>query len=94
MMELCHINCQSVRGKTEFIHDYISDNDVDFAALTETWLTSEPCDQKHIADVIPLGYCSVNTPRPTCQKGGGIALIYKDTLHVDVIPSQNIVCFI
>ena len=44
-----------MRGKTELIHYYINDNELDFFALADTWFTSEPCDKKHIANVTLFG---------------------------------------
>jgi len=50
------INCQSICNKTSRINDYIVDEQIDVAILTETWLSGCEMDQKTIGDVTPSGY--------------------------------------
>ena len=43
-------------NKTSRINDYIVDEQIDVAILTETWLSGCEMDQKNIGDVTPSGY--------------------------------------
>ena len=54
---------------------YLDSNDIDFAAITETWLTD---DNNHVTSIIKdYGYEIMNVNR-TNRKGGGVAILYKN----------------
>ena len=53
---LALLNARSIRNKTDFITDYICENDLDIIALTETWLTDDPKDSPNTSKLIPEGY--------------------------------------
>ena len=49
-LNVCHWNAQSVRNKTTFCSDYVTDHNVDIMCLTETWLNAEK-DQVAIGEL-------------------------------------------
>ena len=76
------MNIRSVNNKEQQLKDYVVDNDSDLIALTETWL--KPDDELNritVGDLCPKGYKFTHQPR-TVQRGGGVGLLYKDTLDI------------
>ena len=57
----------------------ILDNTLDLIAVTETWLSAD--DYVTPGEICPPKYNIIHTPRQ-CGKGGGIALIYNEHLHI------------
>ena len=55
---------------TSRINDYIVDEQIEVALLTETWLSGCEMDHKPIGDVTPSGYKFPNKAR-TGKRGGG-----------------------
>lgn len=78
------MNCQSMCNKTMEIADYVKDHDVDMVALTETWLKDTDQDNTQaIGDITPDGYCFKHVAR-SGKKGGGVGLLFKKTLSLEV----------
>ena len=78
-LSLCLVNSQSVRNKTAAFVDYIFDHRYDLVAVTETWLRT--VDDAIRAELCPAGYKLIDYPC-TGRGGGGIGLLYKDSLRV------------
>ena len=78
-LSLCLLNARSVKKKTADLFDYICDCKADLVAITETWLTTD--DAAVRAELCPVGYKISDRPR-TGRRGGGVALIYRDSLSV------------
>ena len=78
-LSLCLLNARSVKNKTADLCDYICDCKADLVAITETWLTTD--DAAVRAELCPVGYKISDRPR-TGRRGGGVALIYRDSLSV------------
>ena len=72
-------NARSVNGPSTRaeISTFISDNQVDILFLTESWLRQQG-DEAKCSDLAPVGYSLCCFPRPS--RGGGIAVVYSDTL--------------
>ena len=88
-LKMCLFNAQSVckDGKADAIADFIHNGQVDIAFITETWLNSvghEPIEKC----LTPTDYRLASFPRPTL--GGGIAILYKDSLHPLLSVSQSL----
>ena len=49
------LNAHSVRKKGDTIKDYIADNKLEIAALTETWLSNDDGDQRYVKEMTPSG---------------------------------------
>ena len=88
-LKMCLFNAQSVckDGKADAIADFIHNGQVDIAFITETWLNCvghEPIEKC----LTPTDYRLASFPRPTL--GGGIAILYKDSLHPLLSFSQSL----
>ena len=76
-------NCRSVRNKTSAIVDHLDEFCLDMLALTETWLNES--DLAIINQLTPPGYTFHHKPRADGRKGGGVALICRDSFKVKEI---------
>lgn len=85
------LNVRSVKNKTLAISDYIVSEDIDVLALTETWLGSD-VDATVISELLPSGYEFDHIPR-TGRNGGGVGVIYRAGIHVNVIDSSKSAAF-
>jgi len=79
------LNARSAVKKASLIHDVITDHRLDIAVITESWITSDAPK----LDIAPAGYRVVHGHRGTSLdgRGGGIAVIYRDTID------QTVWCF-
>ena len=83
-------NADSVKNKTASIYDYLCQNNIDILTLVETWLFSEDKENSvYLNEMLPKGYCVTLCSRPNGRVGGGICVIYKDSLHLKVKNSSN-----
>jgi hypothetical protein len=82
------MNAQSIRNKTIMIREYILEKDLDILFIVETWL-SETGDEVYIGDITPTGYRMVQKPRKN-RKGGGIMVIYKDHIRLDLTDDHKV----
>ena len=73
------INCRSIVNKSADLKVEISNNSIDFCALTETWIRED--DTITPLEICPLGYKSISIPRQNRQ-GGGVAIVYRNTLSL------------
>jgi exonuclease III len=79
-------NCRSVNNKSSEILDHILDSGLDIVALTETWLSGNESDQRIIGQITPSGYIFHQIPRYG-RKGGGVAIMCRDSFKVHVKPA-------
>ncbi|XP_078319460.1 uncharacterized protein LOC144620978 [Crassostrea virginica] len=84
-LKLYTLNCRSVKNKALSVSDLIISNEIDLAALTETWLGTD-IDSIVLGDLVPEGYDIYNTPRK--MRGGGVALIYNKSISVRLLTSD------
>ena len=82
-LQMCVINTQSIAHKADEMVLYITENDIDVCLITESWL-HENESEKVLEDLKPTGYDLKHVPRKT-RKGGGIAVIYKLNIKVQVL---------
>ena len=78
-------------NKTALLHNLIQDFNIDMLAVTETWVYENSSDV-HKEEAAPEGFNIIHTHRAPkigtgSAHGGGVALIYQDTIEVKVIPS-------
>ena len=78
-LNICLVNTQSARNKTDDIVQYITEKDIDVCVITETWLNSH--DEVKTGDLTPAGYKLEQVVRDGRQ-GGGIAIILKSTCKI------------
>lgn len=96
-LELLLLNVRSIcnsgiKNKPVLINDYITDHQLDIIALTETWIKPTTCGST-LAAITPPGYSLDHVPRPGGGRGGGVALIYRDSFKVKRICTPTFTSF-
>lgn len=89
-LSLCMMNTQSIRNKTADFVDYVCENEFDLVAVTETWLKA--IDDSVRAQLCPTGYKFLDKSREG-RRGGGTALLYRDSLRVTMANSGQLESF-
>ena len=80
-MKEVSLNARSVKNKSDEIADLICENEIDICAITETWLSTTDGDKISIGNLTPVGYSLLHVPRAK-GRGGGVGIVYKDSLKV------------
>lgn len=91
-LDFCFWNVRSVKIKALSLKDYTVEHDLDFLALTETWLHSGESDNFFVGELCPKGYFFHHTPREN-SRGGGVGIIVKKSLRVKKLCSANFSSF-
>ena len=78
-LTFCLLNARSLRNKSVSFCDYVQDCKADIFSITETWLTQN--DAAICKEITPNGYRLFHCPR-TDRRGGGTALLCRESLHV------------
>jgi hypothetical protein len=77
------LNARSVVNKSEGICDHVIDYNLDIIGITETWLTQH--SDVELKAICPPGYSISHAPR--CgRRGGGVAIMHRDSIHLTVQP--------
>lgn len=79
---VCPLNVRSVKNKTLQIKDFAADKQVDFLAITETWIKPDDSFKFFIRDICPKGYNFLQSPRSS-GSGGGLAVLHKSHFKVE-----------
>lgn len=79
-----HLNIQSIKSKSDQIQHLLTDSNLDFLCLSETWLHEHA---PSAALVVP-GYVNFRRDR-VGSKGGGVMIYAKDNIHCDEIRWSN-----
>ncbi len=79
-------NSRSLFKNQIVIQQQITESGLDLLAITETWLTPEHGEEIP-RSVCPDGFSAINIPRPG-KKGGGLAVIHRDTICVRLLPLE------
>ena len=88
--KLTYMNVGSVKNKATSIYDYILQSDTDIMAIAETWLYQDPEENTvHINELLPKGYKLLNCPRSDGRVGGGVAVVYRNSLKLTKIKKNN-----
>jgi hypothetical protein len=74
-------NVRSSVRKALDICDLVEEKSLDILVLTETWL-QETGDEPVIAELTPAGYSFIHRPRSSGRSGGGVAVIFRDSICV------------
>ena len=84
-LDIVLINSQSIKNKDELITEYLINNNIDACILTETWLTNSDYDKIWLecSEIRQNGY-KINNINRKDRKGGGLAIIYKNHLKVNI----------
>lgn len=75
------------------VKDFAVDNDVDILALTETWLRPGNIDDIDVGTLCPTGYRLLHVPRSQGRGGGGVGVLFKDTLDVNTSVTDSFETF-
>ncbi|KAL0152078.1 hypothetical protein M9458_052632, partial [Cirrhinus mrigala] len=79
---LALFNCRSLTNKATVLSTLLTEKDLDFLLLTETWQI--PNDYFHLNLLTPSGYSYLAKPRLT-SRGGGLAAVYRSNIPVKTI---------
>ena len=81
-------NIRSISNKAPLINEFITDHEIDFLCLTETWQQSN--DFFHLNQAVPSGFVYICKPR-TSGRGGGLALLYRENIKLTplILPDQS-----
>ena len=91
MVKLGCVNAHSIVEKGALIQDMIVAHNFDVLAVCETWIVNDDPDAVKL-DCAPDGYRVLHQPRPAATRrtrGGGLCVIYRDTLTVKCHPLQR-----
>lgn len=81
-LKLAIFNTRSLNNKSLILNEFITDNNLDFLCLTETW--QKPLDYFSLNQTTPTGYTYLDKPRSEGQ-GGGIAAIFRQSIKTTTI---------
>ena len=90
-LNFLYLNDRSVGNKTEAISSMILDEKIDICCITETWLHKGDTDTVTIGQLSPAGYSLIHEPR--VKRGGGVAVLCKDSLRINKVSGHNIKSF-
>ena len=65
-----------------YYYDYYETHKYDLMAFSETWLNSADDNDPHIISLLPDGYSMQHVDRDSGERGGGVALVYKQSISV------------
>ena len=91
-IDFCLLNTRSINKKELAIKDYAVENNIDFFALTETWLSNNENYNFSIAEVCPTGYQFYHVSRKNAR-GGGVGLLIKKHMKVTKQTQRNFESF-
>ena len=82
------INIRSIYSNIELLIDYIIEFKPLLVALTETWISAIDNGNIINTQLLPLRYKFIHIIRKTGCRGGGVGIIYRDT--IDLINSHDL----
>ena len=84
--KIATVNTQSIRHKDLQVSELISDHNLDFAVVTESWLTNNQSDNIWLESrCLNKDHLRMFTNNRVGWKGGGIALIYEKEYSVKIV---------
>ena len=81
-LKLALLNTRSLNNKSLILNEFITDNNLDFLCLTETW--HKPLDYFSLNQTTPTGFTYTDQPRPE-GRGGGIGAVYRKDIKTTTI---------
>ena len=82
-INVCVINCCSIRNKLSYVLDHVNEHKSDIVAITESWLSSDEGKNRRVSqECKDYDYKLFHIPRPN-RKGGGVALLIKKWAKCD-----------
>ena len=79
-LNITYTNIRSINNKYPAIAKFISDNDTDLFAMSETWIRAD-ITSANLSEITPPGYSLYQQPR-VARRGGGLGFLLKmDWMH-------------
>ena len=78
------INVRSLAPKSTDFQQYVIQHDINICAVSETWL-KEDIEPKTLWKIAPQGYKIYSTPCRIGKQSGGLALVSKQKLKIDMV---------
>ena len=85
------LNVHSIKNKADHFKDFVTENEFDIMALTETWL--KPDDDYTLSDIYPQGYSIKHVPRITLTWGGGVAIVHRSSVSIIMKSAEKYTSF-
>ena len=89
--KVTYANIRSIHNKYPAIAKFISDNDTDLFAMSETWIRPGTTSA-NLSEITPPGYKLYQQPR-AARRGGGLGFFVKDGLDPSVVPTKTCTTF-
>ena len=86
-----YANIRLIHNKYPAIAKFISDNDTDLFAMTETWIRPDTTSA-NLSEITPPGYNLYQQPREV-RRFGGYGFFVKDGLDPSVVPTKTCTTF-
>ena len=86
-LNITYANIRSINNKYPAIAKFISDNDTDLFAMSETWIRPD-ITSANLSEITPPGYSLYQQPRAACH-GGGLGFFVKDGLDASVVSTKT-----
>ena len=86
-VRLAFTNIRSINSRSSALSHYITSNNIQIMALSETWLTNKDTNAL-IASSLPSGYQFYHVPRLN-RTGGGVAFLAHDNITCNVVKSPT-----
>ena len=86
------LNAQPIKNKDQLIVDYLLNEHIDVAIITETWLKDADDIWLHGCKLNKNGY-KISCSNRKNRQGGGVALAYKDSLTIKMFKKDQSVTF-
>ena len=83
---IINMNCRSILNKQEELEHIINETGADIIILTETWMDDSVPKQSYVPDgykILRKDRCSDFKQKYGKNKGGGIALLYKEKIKIE-----------
>jgi hypothetical protein len=78
------VNARSLLKRVDVITHHLITYDLDLLAVTETWLNERHGDDD-LLNICPTGFSAVHSARLGGRRGGGVALIYRESYRTHVV---------
>ena len=89
--KVTYANITSVHNKYPAIAIFISENDTDLFAMSDTWIRPDTTSA-NLPEITPPGYNLYQQPREVCR-GGGLDFFIKDGLDPSDVPTKTCTTF-
>ena len=86
------LNAQSIKNKDQLIADYLLNEHIDVAIVRETWLKDADNVWLQGCELNKNGY-KISSSNRRNRQGGGVALVYKDSLIIKMLKKDQSVTF-